>query len=229
MTDEAIIGTTFGCDISDVRDMRYQQSKETRERFPVWISDGNAYTVTGISQRPADGPEGYEWERHPDQGIAGPQRRILWVSRVKEVTGRVRAVSRWPDPPQKLPPHGAWSWGIPSLGKYLRKEDGFDYATEVEFTTPEQLDRARNELASARYARIIEPKPVEPPPMPAAPAPAEPRDEWRDMFDDFGRECALAGMSDADIFVALRLGLAAYKAARGIGVRFPHDSGKEGR
>ena len=48
-------------------------------------------------------------------------------------------------------------------------------------------------------------------------------DAWDELVESIGTDAAEANMTDTDVLVAWRMGLAAYKAARGFGPTFPHD------
>jgi hypothetical protein len=47
------------------------------------------------------------------------------------------------------------------------------------------------------------------------------------VFESIADEARKAGMTDMDIFVAWSLGVAAYKCARGLSAKFPHDTTAE--
>jgi len=69
-----IIAETFGIDVEDVKESRYQSTQTTK---PIYAID-NFYYTTG-KKEPKD-QVGQEWEMHHDQFFAEKNGTVLWVA-----------------------------------------------------------------------------------------------------------------------------------------------------
>jgi hypothetical protein len=73
----AIIASTFGWDIAEVRESRYQ---DTRTKQPLFVLDGRYYTTSKDAPKDKE----YDWKQATDQFWAKQSDTILWVADTQE-------------------------------------------------------------------------------------------------------------------------------------------------
>ena len=69
-----IIAETFGMDVAEVRDARYQ---ETRTLMPVYAIGDCYYCCPVGKDKP---PKGWDWMPHSDQFFASRENRVIYVA-----------------------------------------------------------------------------------------------------------------------------------------------------
>jgi hypothetical protein len=72
-----IIAETFGMDIADVKDSRYQAG---RQSIPVYTVENDEYCCPPARMLMGALPKGFAWKRSPHQDAARAEGRVLYVS-----------------------------------------------------------------------------------------------------------------------------------------------------
>ncbi len=73
----AIIAATFGWDVSEARERRYQ---DTRTKQPIYATGNEYYTVSKKTPKDTE----YAWRKAKDQFFAEQSGTILWVADANE-------------------------------------------------------------------------------------------------------------------------------------------------
>jgi hypothetical protein len=74
MRKDVVLASTFGWDISDLREYRYQQHRAT---IPIWAIGNRYFTVTKGDKPPRDERN---WRKYSDQTFAAPNGMTIWES-----------------------------------------------------------------------------------------------------------------------------------------------------
>lgn len=67
-----LLAATFGMDVAEIRDYRYQPGKYKKAIYAI----GNDYFC--VSRTKPKEPEGIIWSKHNDQFFTEPKNTVLW-------------------------------------------------------------------------------------------------------------------------------------------------------